>query len=562
MTTGGVMRNIRSAVLVLLSTSFVVCSQPVMRPGWPATLNPVGSVWSKNCLAVTATPAEGRIIAAATNLAVGVWDEDGVFFPGWPVALEYEEDGLIVSGPRLGNVTGDAAPEVVLRVAHPEQRTRLLVFNLQAERLPFEFDHSPWTPFPDTWPMGGHVLIDVDDDTHEEIFFIADTLLFGVNGDGSSLPGYPISAGEISASRNATPCFGIGDGWGGEPVVFWHTRTLIHGRYLETGESIPGYPIVYDGDYYSSPLTLIPRPNGWAVSLVDEDSLHAWNRDGERLEGFPVENPFINGESEAGYDVIASDIDGDDEPELFYSVFENFLYGRHLEGACVDGFPLNILSNGSAEPFVALRSTESDSGFLFGMCNGPNRDSILVHGFRYNETITGFPFFENMEISSRPYAQTAVFPPVEGSMILVTFNRNGFIAAFDVPVPEGDYRMEWPMPGHSPGGNRLYHPEVTSAVNDPTVPTPVTSTFAAVYPNPSNGSFRFRLRPDSQGHARIVIHDVLGRKVYDTRLEGGRGNVLQHRWNARLDGTSLSAGVYMVTLIGERTVTRKAVLLP
>ncbi|MCB2210780.1 T9SS type A sorting domain-containing protein [bacterium] len=549
-------------ILICLSIMSIyalsVMGQPQLRPGWPQQISPAGASGTANNLAVGTIPEYGDVISACTNQCIALLTTDGQFLPGWPIELDYNQDGLLVQGIRWGDLLGDEQLEFVIRLWQQDEGNKIYVYSLAGERLPFDLNLPP--PAAMNRPFGAHVLINVDDDDYDELFFVADSLVYGLNGDGSSLPGFPKYAGVVEAAYFGAPCLGIGDNWHSDPAIFWTTGTTIQAKYLQSGEDIAGYPVAIDVDATYSPLTLISDADGWFLTFVDKDSLYAFDEQGQSLPGFPVRNPYINGVSEVSYDVVAADLDGDAVPELLFHPFDEHLYAFRTDGSSFPGFPIempNVI--GAGEPPVVLRRIGSLSASIF--LQGVNTpSSCKLYGYELNQPISGFPINVPITYPVYIYGQTACFPPAAGSMILVTFNSNGQIAAYDVPMEGGDYSMEWPMPGCNVGGNRLYQPQIFSDVDEPD-PMPATQTLATVYPNPSNGSFRITVQADGLGEAHISIHNVLGQLVYQANLHAQPGELLNHNWNPNNSVVSASTGLYLATLAGKERSTHKIVLL-
>ncbi|WP_432222539.1 reprolysin-like metallopeptidase [Flavobacterium sp. TMP13] len=77
----------------------------------------------------------------------------------------------------------------------------------------------------------------------------------------------------------------------------------------------------------------------------------------------------------------------------------------------------------------------------------------------------------------------------------------------------------------------------------------------AIYPNPNNGNFTVELKSSLENKIQILIHDLLGRKVYEQRFEGRANFIESIQMNREM------AGVYLVTVIdGDSKTVRKIII--
>lgn len=81
------------------------------------------------------------------------------------------------------------------------------------------------------------------------------------------------------------------------------------------------------------------------------------------------------------------------------------------------------------------------------------------------------------------------------------------------------------------------------------LPQPQTLRFATVYPNPFRTNAAFVVEVERSQHARIALHDILGREV-ETIYEGV---LSQGEQVFSLDGTGLASGYYLLKIAGEQS---------
>ncbi|MFD1601426.1 reprolysin-like metallopeptidase [Flavobacterium artemisiae] len=76
-----------------------------------------------------------------------------------------------------------------------------------------------------------------------------------------------------------------------------------------------------------------------------------------------------------------------------------------------------------------------------------------------------------------------------------------------------------------------------------------------LYPNPNQGSFTISFESESQKGVQIVVHDILGKRVYDKTFEN------TGTFNQNIQLQNAASGIYLVTVIdGERRTVKKVVV--
>jgi subtilisin-like proprotein convertase family protein len=77
----------------------------------------------------------------------------------------------------------------------------------------------------------------------------------------------------------------------------------------------------------------------------------------------------------------------------------------------------------------------------------------------------------------------------------------------------------------------------------------------ALYPNPNKGNFTIQFESKSNSGVKVLVHDILGKKVYDTTFEN------TSNFNQNIQLQNVSAGVYLVTVIdGDRRTVKKIIV--
>jgi len=119
------------------------------------------------------------------------------------------------------------------------------------------------------------------------------------------------------------------------------------------------------------------------------------------------------------------------------------------------------------------------------------------------------------------------------------------------------YKDGTPLNNNAEVQQSIETPIVVTGINDPAV-TPVKFELNQNYPNPFNPTTNVKFGVPKNGHYTFRVYDVTG-KLIETYLDS---YVNKGYYNAEIDGTTLSSGVYFYTLQGEGfTDTKKMMLI-
>ena len=248
---------------------------------------------------IQSTPALGdldgdgdlEIVVVGIDRRLHAWHHDGVVVEGWPIS-QWDGDPLWrggVSSPALGDLDDDGLPEVVVGTMSPYENGQ------QNENA----------------------------------------TLWAINGDSTSVPGFPIVTEQILYS---SPALGdidddgrleivIGVGWGTP-----HRENIVY-AWNHNGTPVPNWPQETAG-VMSAPPALGDIDSDGDLEIVigcgAHDSLgscgdgnaklYAWHADGSLVGGFPAEplspNPWLSGSYAMPYNPILADFDGDGTVEI------------------------------------------------------------------------------------------------------------------------------------------------------------------------------------------------------------------------------------------------------
>lgn len=111
-------------------------------------------------------------------------------------------------------------------------------------------------------------------------------------------------------------------------------------------------------------------------------------------------------------------------------------------------------------------------------------------------------------------------------------------------VPDGAYIA---LQATSDWGNNLFVDNVWVRGGGVSTNELMNETNITVFPNPTNSDINLKVESNMIGNATIIVHDVLGRQVYDSNLElNGSSQTIN------LAVSHLTAGIYSVQLITEK----------
>jgi len=76
-----------------------------------------------------------------------------------------------------------------------------------------------------------------------------------------------------------------------------------------------------------------------------------------------------------------------------------------------------------------------------------------------------------------------------------------------------------------------------------------------MYPNPNKGFFNIQFSSQSTDEVKVLVHDLLGRKVFEKQYEN-KGS-----FNENIQLQKVQAGLYLLTVVdGERKEVKKIVV--
>ena len=156
-------------------------------------------------------------------------------------------------------------------------------------------------------PIGSPIIYDWYGNNQKMVMIGAGNKIYAWNNDGVSLPNFPI---ELNEELSAPISVGdVARNGMTELIVATADRQLhvLDGR----GQNISGWPQSTNSSIRSQPKH--QQLNGeWGVWAFADNGIHAWTRNGDRREGFPIfgEAPFFGEPTFHGQHLLASGADG------------------------------------------------------------------------------------------------------------------------------------------------------------------------------------------------------------------------------------------------------------
>jgi M6 family metalloprotease-like protein len=249
--------------------------------------------------------------------------------PGFPVRV----DGPVYSSPVLADIDGNDTLEVM--VAADDKK--LHAWRHTADSIPgFPVNlgmETRSTPAAVEIPTTG-----LSYQQNDEVYVLSgDSRVFGLRGDGTSVPGYPALQAWVDWVSSSVALCDV-DNDGRLDVIACNKKGLF--VLNQDGTVKPGWPCIFGQPSLSSPA--VGDIDGDAlneIAIANGDKLYAFNYNGTLVAGFPVE---ISKNLTVQSSPIIIDLDGKTGGEILIGSPDGRLCAYDGKGETVAGFPLTL----------------------------------------------------------------------------------------------------------------------------------------------------------------------------------------------------------------------------
>jgi hypothetical protein len=501
------------------SGPFSIFGRRTLQPGFGAT-QAVGDVDGDGYLEVANVSFSGD--------SLFVWDFRGALLPGWPKTVldDYNWGSVLMADL---DASGDL--EIVCWAGNGG---RLFAWHHTGQEI-IDGDNDPGTNgvlarvTGTSYCYGSPAVAQLDADPQLEILVPVNYstgnlgAVHAFNINSSAVPGWPFLSGNAQEPSQVSSSIAVADvnRDGSDEVLFAAERDGGKVYVLNGNGTVragwPRFAPAYTPDArLASPVVADLNGDGYLdVVFPDTDGgLHAWDRNGSNLPGFPVAYlPDQLSQTTQSTPAIG-DIDGDGLLEILFGDERGRLNAYNHDGTLVAGFP--IQTSGEVRGTPGLWDVD--------------RDNLL-------------------------------------EVALASYDAQVYV--WDVPGQFNPTLLPWPFFRHDTRNSGRYSTPVQQVGIDDPPPAPLVAAaaFHPARPNPFNPATRlaFDVPGEAGGarHVELAVYDVNGRlvrRLLDGMVETGHQAVA---WDGRgQNGAALASGVYFARIqIGDFSATQKLTML-
>ncbi|MFG0285297.1 MAG: FG-GAP-like repeat-containing protein [Phycisphaerales bacterium JB039] len=437
-----------------------------------------------------------RLVAVIATCACGAHLASGQLAPAW----RYAADRITMGSPRLADVDGDGAQDIVLGtmgpVGSPYGAGWVGAFDLDGAFL-------PGFPIEITAPIVGPVAIgDIDNNGDMEIVATSWSFLWVWNHDGSEYPNFPIPTGTLSG---IPPALADLDGNGDLEIICAQGNGLY--VYDHTGDVRPGWPVFAPQSFQAPGVGDLDgdgRPEivagTWAPQFPDltPHELYALEADGASMAGFPIgglgsirgpvslgdvdqdgaieivarsgDAVYIwthEGAAEPGWPVTPGgptrnsataigDIDQDGDLEVLLG--EYAVHGLHHTGNPVSGWPAPTVATGNINSSPVICDLDGEPGALEVLVKISDHMVGLTAG---GVDLPWSPYFVDDRRQSTTFSPSPTVGDADGDgdLEVVFVSIPGEILLFHLDVGFDPARAPWPTAQHDSRNTCFLAPE-------------------------------------------------------------------------------------------------------
>jgi len=306
----------------------IVDATGATKPGWPKNVNPAGYTDSNPlgsvCLADCDADGYLEVFCVVAD-RIFAWHYDGTELrdgdsnPATDGVLKVTGSKFSYTTPTVANIDEDPYREIIC----PMRDGKLYVF---------KHDGTTYPGFP--FVTGGNMTAsaavgDIDLDGRVEIVFpSSDNKLYALRADGTSATGFPKSI-QFQADVDSSPALADLTGDGKPDIVIGASNGALFAVNGATGANLSGFPVLIRDnlnnqvEVRSSPVIADVDGDGFRDIVVGDQigRLHAFNKSGVLLPGFPIQTGNLIENAPAVWD-----IDGDGLTEVMVESFDQVIY--------------------------------------------------------------------------------------------------------------------------------------------------------------------------------------------------------------------------------------------
>ena len=251
--------------------------------------------------------------------------------------------------------------------------------------------------------------------------------------------------------------------------------------------------------------------------------------------------------------ISVADLNDDGSYELLFTGYDDMIHAWNpIDGAELDGWPVDMESNSLTEPVTADLDNDGDLEVVTA------RKSGMAYVFHHDATLfDNFPANLGGNVESSP----AIGDLDGDGDYEIAFGTTNGLKVIDIKTEMGD-RLSWKL--HRGNLERTGSLGMTLVSNDPDDGlAPSEFHVSSNYPNPFNPSTSIDIETVEASELVVSIFDATGRLVNDlvnNFAEAGRYSV---KWNGMdVSGSSMPTGVYFIRVqSGLDMHTQKMILI-
>lgn len=520
-------------------------SETAQLVGWPKAFS--RNLYYTNARGVCLSDIDGdgndEIIFGA-DTAIYAFSGNGSML--WHVAL----DGIAYYPPSCADIDDDGFPEILMYTRAPAGQSTSYFYIF--DRMGNVRDGFPKSYSSTALMMGCPVVADFDGDRQMEIivakFGTSQSLLYVYEPDGSVRDGFPKS---VSGRFCVTPSVGYDHKSGRmvDSVIILNTTKAFHAFDLN-GNELEGFPVEDNSVTFSYQSPLICHTADKTVyvgaSHGDNPIFYSLEQNGQYTENWPIQTygnawtytaPTVSG--------LGADFD-------FY-VFtqredEAAIHAISPDGTYIDGFPVsrNNGDEGGSEGVTTLMySTDLSKVYIFGTSISTDDSGLgFVHVYEANPDLSDFHETADspLRVPGLSFMSAVNLGDVDGNgkldLVVQSYDQMGegtdsiHISVFETNY---DYNPNFMFGTYKGGNDRCGFVTpfaIESAVSEN------SNVLSSVFPNPASDVIHVQI----SGMSDVQIVDIAGRIVLSN---------VGCSENCNFDVSNLKSGIYFVKVLND-----------